>query len=120
MKKIAIIGTGIMGNGIAANFLKHGYQVVLWNRSPEKLAGLIAQGGVAASSPKEAVEQADIVFEVTANDESSRAVWLGENGILAGSHSGSTLIASGTFSIVWINELISHCQKNKATFLICP
>jgi len=74
MKKIAIIGTGVMGAGMAANFLKKGYEVHLWNRSQDKLAGLINQGGIAAPTPKAATEAADIVFEVTADDASSRAL----------------------------------------------
>jgi 3-hydroxyisobutyrate dehydrogenase-like beta-hydroxyacid dehydrogenase len=52
MKKIAVIGTGIMGSGIASNFLKNGYEVVVWNRTLEKLRDLGSRGAVIVSSPQ--------------------------------------------------------------------
>ena len=81
--KIAVVGLGIMGHGIADNFLKNGYELTVWNRSPEKAQDLVGRGARLATTVAEAVESADIVFEVTANDESSRGLWLGENGIIA-------------------------------------
>ena len=75
MKKIAVIGTGIMGHGMAANFLKHGFEVIVWNRDKKKLKLLVQKGAVVAVTPREAAAKADTVFEVTANDESSRSVW---------------------------------------------
>ncbi len=111
MRKIAIIGVGIMGAGMAANYLKRGYSVYLWNRTKEKIAPLIAQGAVAMPSPRDAAKHADIVFDVTSDDAASRSVWLGDDGILAGSRIGSILIASGTFSIPWIDELARLCAQ---------
>ena len=117
---IAVVGSGIMGSGIISNFLKQGYKVYVWNRARNKLTALVAQGAIAADTPKEAAAQADIVFEVTANDESSRSVWLGESGILTGARSGTILITSATLSINWVDELISHCQQNKHIFFDMP
>ena len=120
MKTIAVIGTGIMGAGIAANFLKRGFKVVVWNRDDEKLKPFIKKGAVAAKTPREAVSKADIIFEVTASDESSRKVWLGNEGILAGASKGTVLIASGTFSVTWIDELARLCEVQKLTFFDMP
>lgn len=119
MKKIAVIGTGIMGSGIAANFLKHGYEVHVWNRSPEKLQPLIEKGAVAAKTPKEAVVEADIVFEVTANDKSSRLVWLEPEGIFAGAKD-TILITSGTFSVEWTDAIAKLCQDAGYTYFDMP
>src|SRR5689334_21649471 len=102
MKTIAVIGTGIMGSGMASNYRKAGYEVVVWNRSKEKLEPLTAQGAVAVATLKEAAAKADIIFDVTANDEGSRSVWLGEDGILAAADKSKALIASGTFTAAWI------------------
>src|SRR3989338_5181708 len=95
MKKIAVIGKGIMGHGMAANFLKHGFEVTVWNRDSEKLKPFIKKGAIAVDTPRKAASKADIIFEVTASDESSRKVWLGNEGILAGARPGGGLIASG-------------------------
>ncbi len=42
--RIGFIGLGGMGQGMAANLLKAGHEVVVWNRSPEPVQGLVAQG----------------------------------------------------------------------------
>lgn len=98
-----------MGAGIASNFLKNGYQVFVWNRGKDRTEPLIAKGATVAATPKEAALQADIVFEVTASDESSRAVWLGDDGILAGARPDQLLVSSGTFSSGWVDELATLC-----------
>lgn len=120
MRTIAIVGTGIMGSGMALNFLAKGYPVVVWNRTPEKLAPLIKKGAAAASTPREAANVADIVFEVTADDDSSREVWLGENGILDGAKKGAFLITSGTFSVRWVDELARLCVKKGHIYFDMP
>ncbi|MEI2833610.1 MAG: NAD(P)-binding domain-containing protein [Acidimicrobiia bacterium] len=69
-KRIAILGLGIMGTGIAQNFLKNDQTVIVWNRSVEKTKDLKnSKGAQVANSIKAAVQKADIIFEVTANDE---------------------------------------------------
>lgn len=120
MKSIAVIGTGIMGSGIAANFLKKGYKVYVWNRNKAKLKDLSKLGGIAAKTPSEAVKNSDLVFEVTANDTSSQSVWLGKNGILAGANGKKVLIVCGTLSIKWIEKLAQNCAKNKFSFMDMP
>ncbi|HYD35854.1 MAG TPA: NAD(P)-dependent oxidoreductase [Vitreimonas sp.] len=117
MKKIGIVGMGIMGRGMADNFLKHGYQVLVWNRTEATVQEFQKKGAVICSSPAQVAEKADIVFEVTANDESSKAVWLGSQGILSGAQPRTILIASATLSVEWIDELINKCQKQGLSFL---
>lgn len=53
MKRIAVIGTGIMGNRIATNFLKHGYEVFVWNRSKNRLKTLIKNSAIPLSTPNQ-------------------------------------------------------------------
>lgn len=120
MKSIAVIGLGIMGRGMADNFLKAGHKVVVWNRSPDKSEDLVSQGATLAASVKSAVEQAEIVIEVTANDESSRAVWLGEGGILLAAKPEQYLITSATLSTDWTDELAQTCDESGLTFFDMP
>jgi 3-hydroxyisobutyrate dehydrogenase len=116
MKNIAVIGVGIMGHGIAANFLKKGYVVHLWNRHKEKIQDLVEQGAIIYDTPREATAASEIVFEVTANDESSRTAWLGKDGILAGAGEKTVLIECATVSIDWIDELAKLTQEKKLSF----
>jgi 3-hydroxyisobutyrate dehydrogenase-like beta-hydroxyacid dehydrogenase len=120
MKKVAVIGLGIMGHGIADNFLKNGYEVIAWNRTSDKTKDLIAKGARLAKSPKDASEQADVVFEVTADDESSRKVWLGDDGILAGAKPGQFVVTCATLSVDWVNELAKHCEAKHLNFFDMP
>ncbi len=115
--KIAIIGTGIMGKGIASNYLKNGYEVTIWNRTKANAEDILSQGAVWADTPKVAVEKSDIVFEVTANDESSRSVWLGNDGLFAGADSSKILITSATLSSGWTDELAGKSKEQGYNFL---
>ena len=120
MKHIAVLGLGIMGHGIADNFLKHGYEVTVWNRSPDKADDLVARGATLAASVADAVAVADLVFEVTANDESSRELWLGADGIVSHSNAGQTLITCATLSVEWVDELAAACLGKDLTFFDMP
>jgi 3-hydroxyisobutyrate dehydrogenase len=120
MKTVALVGTGIMGSGMTANFLKSGYQVMVWNRTASHADSLVKQGAELAATPRAAAEQADIIFEVTADDASSQAVWKGKDGILAGASADKVLIASATLSIDWTEELTGLCQDKGLTFFDMP
>lgn len=109
-----------MGSGIVSNFLKNGYRVFVWNRTKEKLAELENQGAVSVNTPKEAAKRADVVFEVTANDKSSKSVWTGYNGILSGADKSKYFITCATLSTSWIDELASICKKRDLTFFDMP
>lgn len=119
-RTIAVVGTGIMGAGIATNFLKNGYKVYVWNRSKDKLEPLVKLGATEVKTPKEAAEKSDILFEVTASDKSSKSVWLGKNGIIKGADRNKVLIVCGTLSVKWVEKLASICVKNNLTFLDMP
>ena len=120
MKTIAVIGTGIMGSGIAANFLKAKYPVIVWNRSRSRLKPLEKLGITIAKTPQEATQKADLVFEVTANDKSSQKVWLSKTGILAGADKKKVLISNATLSVKWVDKLAKICAKRKLTFFDMP
>lgn len=120
MKKIGIVGLGIMGRGMAANSLKNKYKVFVWNRTKATAKSLVSKGAIFCDSPKAVAANADIVFEITANDKSSKSVWNGKNGILTGATSKKILIVSATLSIAWTDELIKQCKKLKFNLLDIP
>lgn len=120
LKRIGIVGAGIMASGMAQNFLRAGYEVMVWNRSQQRLKPLLAAGVTGADSPKKLTQSADIVIECVSDDEASKGVWLGGNGILAGSHSGVVLITSATLSLAWADELAALCRKRDVAFLDMP
>lgn len=120
MKKIGLIGAGIMAAGMAQNYLKQGYEVAIWNRNPERLKDLLEQGATTAATPREVTQKSDIIIECVSDDDASRGVWTGENGILAGATSDKVLIASSSLSIDWTDELIKLCADQGFKFLDMP
>src|SRR5260370_40074893 len=80
MARVAFIGLGRMGHGMAGRYLDNGFTVAVWNRSKAKAEDLIARGAQWAHTPAAAAEGADAIVSMVADDEASRAVWLGKDG----------------------------------------
>jgi 3-hydroxyisobutyrate dehydrogenase-like beta-hydroxyacid dehydrogenase len=122
MKKIGVIGLGIMGHGIADNFIKSGHEVYLWNRTSNKADDLVAKGANLLSSPSDVTNEAELVFEVTADDKSSQEIWLGVDGILSADLkcSSKTLVTCATLSVAWIDKLSKKCEELDAQFFDMP
>jgi 3-hydroxyisobutyrate dehydrogenase len=84
MARIAFIGLGKMGLGMAGRLLAAGHQLNLCNRTPAKAATLVERGARLCASPAEACEEAEAVISMVADDAASREVWLGDDGVMAG------------------------------------
>ncbi|HLQ36569.1 MAG TPA: NAD(P)-binding domain-containing protein [Planctomycetota bacterium] len=74
MATLAVLGTGLLGSGMVENLLAKGHRVRIWNRSPDKLAPLLAKGAVAAADPAAAARGAERVHLVLAEDAAVDAV----------------------------------------------
>src|ERR1700737_4906668 len=61
-QRVAVLGTGIMGAPMARNLLKAGFQVRVWNRTPDKARVLAADGADLAETPADAVRLAAFVL----------------------------------------------------------
>jgi 2-hydroxy-3-oxopropionate reductase len=96
MLKVGYIGLGLMGKSIARNILKAGFPLVVHNRSHAAVEELVAEGAVAANSPREVAEQVDVVFTNLPDTPDVEKVVLGENGILAGAHDGLITVDNST------------------------
>ncbi|HEV2224010.1 MAG TPA: NAD(P)-dependent oxidoreductase [Candidatus Acidoferrales bacterium] len=118
--RVAILGLGLMGTGMASRLLSEGFPVAVYNRSREKAQALAANGAIVASSPREAAASARVVISMVADDSASRAVWLGENGALTGAASGTLLIESSTLTTAWVRELAAAAARQKCEFLDAP
>ncbi|WP_264034101.1 NAD(P)-dependent oxidoreductase [Mycobacterium interjectum] len=79
---IGFIGLGNMGQGMAANLMKAGHRVTVYNRSPDKAQALVQRGATAARTVAQAC-RAEVVFTMLADDRAVEAVALGPDGIAA-------------------------------------
>ena len=120
MKRVALIGLGTMGIGIAANLLKGGFELHVYNRTKEKAAPLISQGALWADSPAAAAVASDLVIAVVGDDAASRAVWFGADGALAGARPGTFVVECSTLSLAWVRELHAAAQSKGLRFADAP
>ncbi|MEP6966494.1 MAG: NAD(P)-dependent oxidoreductase [Pseudomonadota bacterium] len=102
---LAFIGLGKMGAAMAANLLRAGYPLVVWNRSPGKAEPLLAAGATLAKSAAAAAQAADIVISSLADDASLRAVAAGPDGVLGGLRAGAIHVGTSTVSPGLSDEL---------------
>jgi 3-hydroxyisobutyrate dehydrogenase len=120
MQRVALLGLGTMGAGMAANWLAKGFELSVWNRTSAKAQSLARKGASVAATPREAAAGADFIFAMVADDAASRGVWLGAEGALAGAKSGAILVESSTLTPDWVRELGRHAQAKGCGFLDAP
>ncbi len=98
MARVAFIGLGRMGHGMAGRYLDAGFSVAVWNCSKAKADDLIARGAHWATSPEDAAIDADAVVTMVADDAASREVWLTRDGAAATMKAGTIAIECSTVS----------------------
>jgi len=118
--RVAILGLGIMGAGMAGRVLSAGFPLTVYNRNRNKASAFASNGATVAASPREAAANADIVISMVADDAASRDIWLGENGALTGARRGAVLIESSTLSVSWIREVAAAAAERGCELLDAP
>jgi 3-hydroxyisobutyrate dehydrogenase len=118
--RVALIGLGLMGSGMARRLLGAGFPLTVWNRNPERAKALAAEGAHVAATPRDAASRADVVLSMVADDAASRAVWLGDHGALAGATRGAVLVESSTLTVGWIGELFREVAARGCELLDAP
>ncbi|WP_316174793.1 MULTISPECIES: NAD(P)-dependent oxidoreductase [unclassified Bradyrhizobium] len=120
MPRVAFIGLGRMGRGMAGRYIDAGFDVAVWNRSKAKAEDLIARGARWASSPADAATDVDAVVTMVADDEASRLVWLGSNGAAAMMKPGTLAIECSTVSYDHALLLSRDLNGRGAIYIDCP
>ena len=110
--KVAILGLGIMGAGMANRLLSAKFPLTVYNRNRDKCVPFGDAGAFIASSPREAASRSQIVLSMVGDDIASREIWLGENGAFQGASPDSILIESSTLNRDWIDELASKASEH--------
>jgi 3-hydroxyisobutyrate dehydrogenase-like beta-hydroxyacid dehydrogenase len=81
--RVTILGMGNMGQAFATRALETGHQTTVWNRTPGRVAALVASGAFEAKTSTAATTGADAVLVVLADDAAVLDVCLGDDGVLA-------------------------------------
>ena len=117
--KVGFIGLGHMGAGMAANLIKAGHEVTVYNRTRTRAEPLAAQGAKIASAPAEACG-GDAVITMLANDDAVESVVFGDQGILASLAKGAIHISSSTISVTLSERLTKAHAKAGQRFVAAP
>ena len=118
--RVALLGLGLMGSGMARRLLGAGFPLTVYNRTATKAAPLVAEGARLAGSPREAAADADVIVSMVADDVASRSLWLGDRGALDAMGKGSLVIESSTVTPAWISELAQAAKAKGIDMLDAP
>jgi 3-hydroxyisobutyrate dehydrogenase len=120
LPRVAFLGLGIMGSGMARRLLGAGFNVSVYNRSAGRTRPLAEAGALVTASPRDAASRADIVFTMVADDDASRAVWEGDEGAIAGVKRGALLVECSTVTVDRIGELAAAAERCGCTLVDAP
>ncbi len=118
--KIGFIGLGIMGQPMAMNLIKAGHKLAVYNRTPGKAAGFEAAGARLATTPADAVRDADFVMIIVSDSAAVESVVTGPDGILQTLKSGAIVIDSSTISPVVSRKMACLAAGKGANWLDAP
>ena len=120
MKKYGFLGMGIMGQAMAANLVKAGLEVSVWNRTAEKCEPLIKHGAHHGASPAEVVANCDITFAMISDPAAARELCFGTQGVLEGITPGKGYIDVSTVDPQTSVEICLAINKKGGRFLEAP
>jgi len=119
-QRIGFIGLGIMGRGMAANILRAGYPLTVWNRTGARMEALEAQGATAADSPAAVAAASEIIITCVSDTPDVTAVVLGEKGVIEGIQPGALLIDMSTISPQTTRQIAAQIEAKGAAMLDAP
>ncbi|KAG2439550.1 hypothetical protein HXX76_004903 [Chlamydomonas incerta] len=117
---LGFIGIGIMGLAMTRNLLKAGYQVVVWNRNPDKCGPLAAEGAKVASSPREVAAAANYTFAMLSDPEAALDVANGPDGVAAGMSAGKGYVDVSTVDAATSQAVAAAVRAAGGAFLEAP
>ena len=118
--RVCFVGIGNMGNPMAANLIKAGYPVAVFDLVRGKADNLIAHGATWASSLAEGAAAADVVIASLPGPDQVRAAMLGKTGILSAVCPGTTVIDTSTSAVDLVIELTKFAGTRNVDFLEAP
>ena len=118
MARIAFIGLGHMGGGMAPNLVNAGHEVLAFDLVPEALERAANAGCIAASSAAEAVKNAEVVITMLPAAQHVRAVY--ENGVAPNAKPGSLLIDCSTIDVASAREVGCGLEELGFDFVDAP
>ena len=118
--KIGFIGLGTMGRGIAANFQKAGYALVVNDLTEQAAAAHLKAGAIWAETPGKLAEQCDVVFTSLPTPKDVDAVGFGPSGLMTGFREGAAWFDLTTNSVADVRNIHGRLAEKGIAFLDAP
>lgn len=118
--RVGVAGLGRMGAAIAAHLKDVGHELIVWNRTPDKVKPLVAAGAKVAATPAELASQAEAIITILTNKDAIAGVYEGPAGLLAGEVKGKLVIDMSTVQPETSVALAERVRAKGATFVECP
>jgi 3-hydroxyisobutyrate dehydrogenase len=119
-ESIGFIGLGIMGQGMARNLLKAGFELHVWNRTESRMKSLLDEGASAGKSPADVASNCDIIITCVSDTPDVEDVILGEQGVINGVRTGSLVIDCSTISPQVTKKIATKLEEIGAYMLDAP
>lgn len=120
MRTIGFLGLGIMGRAMAANLVRAGLDVTVWNRTPAACAPLTALGARQGESPRAVAAACDITFCMISTPQAVREVCLGPEGVAAGIGDGRGYVEVSTVDDETERAVAAAVTERGGRFLEAP
>jgi len=114
---VALLGTGVMGAGMARNLLRAGIPLRVWNRTASRAAPLVADGAAVCADPADAVRGADIIVTMLADGPTVFEVMAAAG---PGLTAGQIWAQTSTVGLAWLDELAELGRDRELVFLDAP
>ena len=118
--KVGFIGLGRMGQAMARRVLDAGHDLALYNRTPDKIAELVAAGATASASVADAARHGGVVITMLANDEALNAVSHGPGGLIESLPQGGVHVVMGTHGVATVKALAQAHAAAGQTLVAAP
>lgn len=119
-ERVGVVGLGIMGKPMAANLMKAGFLVTVYNRTASKAEELRSEGATVAASPKGVAKNSDVTITMVSDSPDVEEVILGSNGIIYGVSSGAVVIDMSTISPQVTKSIAGELSNRGAQMLDAP
>lgn len=120
IKTVGFLGLGIMGSRMARNLAQKGFQVIAWNRTPEKATALERHGIQAAATPAALASRVDAFCTCVADPAALRQVALGQGGLLEAARPGQLFVDFSTVSVELVGEMDATFRAKQVDFVEAP
>ncbi len=118
--RVGFIGLGIMGQPMAMNILRAGYELMVYNRTRDKAAALKDKGALVATTPKEIADWSDVIILMLTGPEAIEQILESDDGLLAGDIRGKKVINMSTVSPSYTRYLDKKLGSYSAVFIDAP